>query len=113
MSFFSDLEAAVLKFFQGIGFFSALFQSIAANGGQVLLDAAMSAVIAAEQAGGTGAQKMASAIAAVEAKLAAEGLPVVENAIRGAIEAAVAQLKAQQAQAAGNGVAPVTGSTAG
>lgn len=83
-----------------IAFASSLIHSIAANGGQVLVDAAVAAVAAAEAAGGTGAEKLASAQAAVIATLKAAGVTVVTNAVNGAIEAAVAELKASQKPAA-------------
>ena len=70
---------------------NALANSIAKNGGAVLFAAAASAVAAAETNGGKGEDKFKAAQAAVIATLAAKGLPVVMNAINGAIKAAVAQ----------------------
>jgi hypothetical protein len=77
-----------------IGFFDALAHSIEQNGGQVLRDAAIAAVRAAEATGGSGDQKFAAALAQVVITLETEGLPVVINAVKGAIEAAVAVMKA-------------------
>lgn len=75
-----------------LGFFDALSSSIEKNGGQILRDAALAAVQAAETTGGTGDVKFAAALAAVIATLEKEGIPVVLNAVRGAIEGAVAQV---------------------
>lgn len=86
-------------------FASSLIHSMASNGGQVLIDAATAAVIAAEAGGGTGQDKLNAAIAAVVASLKAKGIPVVMNAVNGAIEAAVADMNAQKAVQAP--VAPV------
>ena len=72
----------------------ALAQSIARNGGDILVAAAAAAVQAAETQGGTGDQKFKAAQAAVIAALIAKGIPVVKNAINGAVEAAVAELNA-------------------
>ena len=57
------------------------------------------AVTAAEQAGGTGVQKLAAAQAAIAADLTkANILGVAQNTINVAIEAAVAQMKTAQTQ---------------
>ena len=76
-----------------IDFFEALASSIEASGGQILWDAAKAAVEAAEAQGGGGEDKAKAALASVIAVLEKEGLPIVINAIKGAIEAAVANLK--------------------
>ncbi len=78
----------------GLDFFGALSEGIEAVGGQVLRDAAMAAVLAAEQAGGSGEDKAKSALQAVIATLEHEGLPIVINLAKGAIEAAVAKMRA-------------------
>lgn len=78
----------------GLTFLMALESQIEASGGQVLRDAAASAVAAAEASGGTGQAKFEAAFAAVLATLATEGVVVIENAVKGAIEAAVANMKA-------------------
>lgn len=74
-------------------FFSALAENIEKNGGKVLQNAALAAVEAAESAGGSGSDKFAAALASVMDDLEEQGIPVVLNAVRGAIEAAVAQVK--------------------
>lgn len=70
-----------------------LAKQIAKNGGIALVTAAQAAVLAAEQAGGTGKEKFEAAQKAVIASLEAQSLPIVINAINGAIEAAVAKMK--------------------
>ncbi|QEL14807.1 phage holin, LLH family [Limnoglobus roseus] len=97
-----DAVAVIERFFHNgvadvLTGLSALANSIAKNGGTVLLTAAASAVAAAEAQGGSGADKLKAAQATVIATLTAQGLPVVTNAINGAIEAAVAQHKANLA----------------
>lgn len=86
-----DVEKNVLSFFD------SLATSIASNGGAVLLSAALKAVEAAETTGGTGQEKFEAAKASVIATLKEQGLPIIMNAVHGAIEAAVAQQKAQTA----------------
>jgi len=78
-------------------FISALLNDIEKSGGQVLRDAAIEAVKAAEDAGGSGKEKFDAAVASVVATLTTQGIPIVIHAINGAIEAAVAQLKAENA----------------
>lgn len=89
----------IINYFEdGIGaFIGALAKSIADNGGKILTNAAINAVRAAEENGGTGKEKMEAAFASVVATLTAEGIPVVTYAIRGAIEAAVAQIRNEDA----------------
>lgn len=104
-TFFSGVESTIGNFFTAVGqilsaFFNALAVSVAQNGGKVLMDAAVAAVATAETQGGTPQQKFAAATAAVLAKLEAEGIPVVMNAVNGAIEAAVASMKAAHPVAA-------------
>jgi len=77
-----------------LGFVSALAENIEKNGGQVLRDAALAAVKAAEANGGSGSDKFNAALESVISTLEQQGIPVVINAVRGAIEAAVAQIKA-------------------
>lgn len=109
-TFFSGIKQHVEEFVTNLfhatlTFFDSLVKSVAANGGQVLMDAAAAAVAAAEAKGGSASDKLAAAQAAVAATLATEGVPVVANAVNGAIEAAVASLKTSQAAAP----LPVTG----
>lgn len=101
MSFFQTVGQDILSLLTGVGkavlaFIEAAAGSIAANGGQVLIDAATGAVSAAEAAGGTAAQKLAAAQASVVSTLEGQGIPVVQNAVNVAIEAAVASMKASQ-----------------
>lgn len=101
MTFFTDLQSKIASAFAYLEslvttFFSAGIKVIAANGGHVLLDAALSAVQAAEATGGSGPAKLAAAQTAVLATLKAEGIPVLQNAVNLAIEGAVAQLNASQ-----------------
>lgn len=77
-----------------VGFVENLAHSIEMNGGQVLRDAAKAEVDAAEAAGGLGDDKQKAVLASVIAVLEAEGIPVVIAAVKGAIEAAVANLRA-------------------
>ncbi|HVY13422.1 MAG TPA: phage holin, LLH family [Alphaproteobacteria bacterium] len=88
---FTDAEKAV------VAGFDALIHSIAENGGHVLMEIAADAVKAAEATGGTGLQKFAAAEAQVIQDLQDKSIPVVANAIKGAIEAAVATLKVNKA----------------
>lgn len=101
MSILTDIES----FITGIGrdilaAVEALAHSIAQNGGAVLISAAASAVSAAETAGGAGEQKFAAAKSSVISVLEGQGLTVVTSAVNAAIEAAVAQMKANQVPAA-------------
>lgn len=75
-------------------FFGSLEKQILAGGGQLLTAAAAKAVAAAETTGGTGAAKFAAAIAAVKTELTGQGVSLVENAIQGAVLAAVASMQA-------------------
>lgn len=70
-----------------------LAKQIADSGGKLLLQIAFEAVIAAEQAGGSGQDKFNAAQKAVISGLKARGLPIVLNAINGSIEIAVARMK--------------------
>ena len=88
MSFFSKV------WFVLIAFFTAGVKAIANGGGKVLTDAALAGVRAAEATGDSGDVKFNAAWASVVSTLTAEGIPVATNAVRLAIEAAVAQIKA-------------------
>lgn len=74
------------------GFLTPLAKQIAKSGGQLLLQAALDAVMAAEKQGGSGSAKFKAARASVVASLQTNGVPLIENAIQGAILAAVAKL---------------------
>lgn len=102
MSLFKNIWSDIEGFFgtaekDVVTFVESLADSISANGGAVLINAATSAVAAAESAGGTAAEKLAAAVASVTSTLETQGIPVVVNAVNGAIEAAVALMKATPA----------------
>lgn len=82
-----------------LGFFDNVAHTIEISGGQILRDAAMAAVLAAEQSGGSGEDKAKAALASVIAVLEAQGIPLVINAIKAAIEAAVANMRASNVAA--------------
>ena len=88
---FHDVIHAI--FGGALDFVSALAESIKENGGEILQAAAMEAVKAAEDSGGSGRDKFEAAFSKVAEVLTREGIPLVTNAINGAIESAVAQLK--------------------
>lgn len=91
MSFFSKLWS----FFKPAArmFVSSLADNIAKNGGPVLIQAALDGVAAAEQHGGSSSEKWNKAKEVVVAKLKANGIPLVNSAINGAIEAALADYR--------------------
>lgn len=90
LNWLSNLGRAML------GFMGELMTSIAKNGGAALIEASRAAVIAAENQGGSGDDKLKAARAAVISSLTRQGIPIVLNAINGAIEAAVARMNAQK-----------------
>ena len=73
-------------------FLSAGAEVIEANGGKVLIAAALEAVAAAEKAGGNGGDKFKVAKDTVIARLEAASIPIVLNAVHLAIENAVAEM---------------------
>lgn len=86
----------IRDFFKGVlreiaAFLNPLALEIARSGGKLLIEAAAAAVLAAEQSGGTGEEKLKLARDIVIDKLRMAGIPIVLNAIHGAIEAAVAE----------------------
>lgn len=83
-----------LNIFKGFiyGFLSPLAAQIARNGGKLLLEAATQAVIAAEASGGSGEDKFKLAKKIVITRLEANGIPIVLNAVHGALEGAVARM---------------------
>lgn len=91
MSFFSRLWS----FFKPAArmFVSSLADNIAKNGGPVLIQAALDGVAAAEQSGGSSSEKWNKAKSVVIARLKVSGIPVVNSAVNGAIEAALADYK--------------------
>src|SRR4051812_46413286 len=78
---------------EALVFYHAVISSAEANGGKLLRDAATAAVSAAEVTGGSGQDKFNAALASVVSTLSTAGIPIVKNAVNGAIEAAVANLK--------------------
>ena len=87
----------IVDFFKGVlreitAFLNPLAREIARNGGKLLLEAAAAAVLAAEVQGGSGEDKFKAAKATVISRLEAESIPIVLNAVHGAIEAAVARI---------------------
>lgn len=70
-----------------------LAKQIAQSGGMALVIAAQAAVAAAETAGGSGKDKFDAAQKAVVTSLESQSIPIVINAINGAIEAAVAKMR--------------------
>lgn len=113
MSIFSQIGDRLIAFLLGLGSdvlaaVEAFATVVAQNGGSVLVQAATDAVAAAETAGGTAATKLAAAQAAVIADLTSKGIPVVQNAVNAAIEAAVAQMKANQGNASSSAATPAT-----
>lgn len=97
MSFFDNLWGIIQNLFANISSAvlvgtAQLLHSIEQNGGAVLVSAAAAAVAAAETQGGSGSDKFEAAKAAVISTLTSQGIPVVTNAVHGAIEAAVAAL---------------------
>lgn len=105
MSIFSAVWANIHNFFidaekEVITFIDSLAHSILVNGGALLVQSAKDAVAAAQSTGGTGEEKLAAATSKVITDLEAGGIPIVLNAINGAIEAAVAEMhKTQTADA--------------
>lgn len=89
-----EFEAFVGMMGNGLlGGLLGLLHSIEQSGGQLLLDSATAAVHAMEQTGKPGAEKFADAKTAVIGTLQSAGVTVIENAVNGAIEAAVAAMK--------------------
>ncbi len=75
-------------------FFSPLARQIARGGGVILLEAAMEAVKRAEEyEGKPSSEKFDLAKSIVIARLKANSIPIITNAVHGAIEAAVARLQ--------------------
>ncbi len=73
-------------------FFSPLARQIAKGGGALLINAAMEAVVSAEQHGGSGSDKLKYAKDLVIARLKMNGIPLIMVAINGALEASVARM---------------------
>lgn len=93
-AFFADLFTAAGKL--AITFLSSLAKEMVASGGALLQDAAKSAVLAAETQGGSGKDKFNAAYDAVVGTLENAGVPVIVNAVQGAIIGAVAEMNANK-----------------
>jgi hypothetical protein len=102
MSWYDDIWAAlwaVIKIpFEAIlkaaeTFAVAGITSLAQNGGMLLIDTALEAVKMADESDKPGLEKFGVAFDHVVGTLEKEGVPVVTNSVRLAIELAVAQLK--------------------
>ena len=89
----TSAESDIMAFLMGVA------KAIESSGGQALILAATTAVQAAEAQGGTGAEKLAAAKDSVTQSLTSQGIVVIEGAVNAGIEAAVAQMKANQAAA--------------
>lgn len=77
----------------GITFFHAAIYSVEQSGGQFLRDAATQAAQAFENENLSNEEKFSGAYKSVVGQLEAQAIPIVINAIRIAIETAVANLK--------------------
>lgn len=94
----NDLWDGFVEWLENIGedvmdFIKPLAKEIAKSGGKMLLEIAKEAVLAAEASGGSGGDKFKAAQSTIIAQLNEKGIPIVTNAINGAIEAAVASMK--------------------
>lgn len=90
-AFFDEAENEVIEFID------SLTSSILRNGGKFLIDSARAAVQEVANNGSLDTdQKFITAFEKVKESLEKNGLPIVFNAINGAIEAAVAENKNQQ-----------------
>jgi hypothetical protein len=90
----NDLKPDVQEAEQvAVAFFSAAANAAATQLGVAGLKIVTDAVTAAENAGGTGAAKLAAASTAITSDLATAGITAAQNVINAGIEGAVAQLK--------------------
>lgn len=74
-------------------FFAPFISSLESEGKSIAIAAATNAVTIGESTPGTGEVKMAAALAAFSATVAAQGLPYVESEARALIEVALQNLK--------------------
>lgn len=93
----------IKNFFKGFlldveKFLNPLAHEIFAFGGKLLLESAIKAVYEAEKTKGSGREKFEAAKESVIRDLKEGGHMIVENAINGAIEAAVAKMKRELRQ---------------
>ncbi len=94
-----------------VAFFSAAASAVANQLGATGLKIVTDAVVAAQNAGGTGMQKLAAAQAQVISDLNTAGITATSNVINAAIEGAVAQLHSINAPAVSPVVTPVAAQT--
>lgn len=87
-AFFVSHESAIVNFFKPFAL------ALEKDGKQILIDAAMAAVTAAESTPGGGQAKMAAALAMIAETLQKEGVAYVESEARAAAELALQNLKA-------------------
>jgi len=105
ISFKKSVQNAIHDFFSSLGdvmttFFHKaqdIIEETYGSNAKLFLQIVSDAVMAAKGAGGTGKEKRDAAIAAIIADLASKGLPIIENAIRFALEGAVANLPKENA----------------
>jgi hypothetical protein len=76
-------------------FIQALVSSISANGGNLLIQAATEAATTALAAGGSASDILTTAITSARSTLEAGGVAVVEEALTGAVSAALAKLNTE------------------
>lgn len=76
-------------------YFSHLFAGIQANGGQILLNVTKEIVLELAKSAMPGESKLKIALNAIETTFMKNGIPYLEAAARGAIEAVVATLPKQ------------------
>lgn len=93
MSIFSwfQTEYSAIK-----SYFAPIIKSIEANSGTILIDVADTVVFFLEQTALSGPMKLSIALRAIENVFKSQGMPFIENLARGAVEAAVAALPANQ-----------------
>jgi hypothetical protein len=109
MSFFDTVLAKLKEVFSEVATFCEPFlKQFATEAGPVVLAAAEQAVTALAAQEMPGAQKQSVAFSQITANLEQQGITVAASVVNSAIEAAVANLKAQ----GGQGEAPATAAAA-
>lgn len=104
--FFSSMVEDVEHFFDddvlpvAQAFIKSLVSSLVSNGGNLLITTAQAAVSEAVQTGGDAGTVLNNAVSSAKNTLATSGVSVVEEAVVGAVAAALAQVKSEQASAA-------------
>lgn len=115
MSFWTSLTSIFSKEVTAVEtYLQPLIAAIEADAGPILMDVASTVVSALEATPLAGASKLSVALTAIENTFKANGLPYLENAARGAVEAAVAALpaNAQQVATMAAAILPTTSSNA-